>query len=454
MSSGVEDMIRNITSRMGDADLARMFENTFASCVDTVIRWKGKADTGEELAFIITGDIDAMWLRDAAQSLHPYQSLIADHDEIASLFRGAINIQSRYLIEAPYCNAFKPPPESGLALPENEFLGDVKPVVSNHTIWTPCQFELDSLAGFLQLSNDYWQATKDKSFFKQESWLQAINVVVQTMNSMKVPSYDPKTGAPNENQPYLFISDEPGWGSLINSGAGEPFNSGTGLVHTPFRPSDDPTVFTLHIPANAMMSVQLKQTSTIIGAIGKNQTLERVLHNAGVSIGEAIYRHGLTQHPDYGTVFAYEVDGYGSYNLMDDANIPSLLSLPMLGFVDRTDRIYQNTRKMLLNRHSNRYYTVGTVISGIGGPHIGPKNPWPMSLCAQIQTSTNKTEITEVLDMLKSSTAGLGLMHESVDIYNQTDYTRPWFVWANSVFGQTILDVAERYPELILHREK
>ncbi|KAJ5621168.1 glycoside hydrolase family 125 protein [Penicillium lagena] len=407
VSPGVEALIHNITSRMGDPDLERLFENTFGSCVDTVIRWKGEAATGEELSFIITGDIDAMWLRDAAQSLHPYQSL------------------SRFLTEAPYCNAFKPPPESGLPLPANDFKGNVTPVVSNHTIWTPCQFELDSLAAFLQLSHDYWQATHDISFFQQASWLRAIDAVLQTMNSMKVPSYDPMTGAPNEHQPYLFISDEPGWGSLINSGAGEPFQAGTGLVHTPFRPSDDPTVFTLHIPANAMMSVQLKQTSAILGATGSNKTLEHVLYNAGASIEKAIYQYGLTQHPDHGTVFAYEVDGYGSYNLMDDANIPSLLSLPMLGFVDRTNRIYQNTRKMLLNRHSNRYYTTGPVISGIGGPHVGPKNPWPMALCAQIQTSTNRSEIAEVLLMLKSSTAGLGLMHESIDIYNQTDYTRP-----------------------------
>ena len=198
-----------------------------------------------------------------------------------------------------------------------------------------------------------------------------------------------------------------------------------------------------------MMSVQLKQISSVIQATGGNNTLATVLYDAGVSIENAIYQHGLTTHPDYGTVFAYEIDGHGSYNLMDDSTILSLLSLPMLGFVNRTDDVYQNTRNMLLNRHSNRYYATGPVLSGIGGPHQGPKYAWPMALCAQIQTSSNTTEISELLDSLKTSTDGLGLMHEGINTYTQSDYTRPWFVWANGAFGQTILDVAERFPDLL-----
>ena len=450
VSLGVEEFIQNITSRMADPDLARLFENCFASCLDTVIRWKGNAATGEELCFVITGDIDAMWLRDSAQSLHPYQSLITTNNDISSLFRGTINLQSRYITNAPYCNAFQPPVESGLPPQASGFRGDITPVVNNQTIWTPCQFELDSLAGFFQLSYDYWKATGNASFFQQPSWLSAVDSVLQTMDSMMVPSYNPATGAPNEHQPYLFVSDEPGWGSLVNSGAGEPFNTGTGLVHTPFRPSDDPTIFTLHIPSNAMMSVQLRKISSIIQATSDNITLASVLYNAGTSIENAIYRHGVTTHPEYGMVFAYEVDGYGSYNLMDDSNIPSLLALPMLGFISQTDRIYQNTRNMLLNRHSNRYYATGPVLSGIGGPHKGPKYAWPMALCAQIQTSSNRTEILELLDSLKTSTDGVGLMHEGINTYNQSDYTRSWFVWANGLFGQTILDVAERFPDLLV----
>ena len=219
ISPGVEAVIQNVTSRMTDPDLARLFENCFAACIDTVIQWKGNTATGEELCFIITGDINAMWLRDSAQSLHPYQSLIATSKDIASLFRATINLQSRYLTNAPYCNVFHPPVESGLSPQASDFKGDITPAVSNQTIWTPCQFELDSLAGFLQMSYDYWQATANSSFFQQPSWLTAVNSVLQTMYSMMVPSYYTLTGAPNEHQPYLFISDEPGWGSLVNSGA-------------------------------------------------------------------------------------------------------------------------------------------------------------------------------------------------------------------------------------------
>lgn len=450
LSPGIEAVIQNMTSLLKDPDLARLFENCFASCVDTVVQWKGNAFTGEELCFIITGDIDAMWLRDSAQSLHPYQFLVAGNEDIASIFRGTINLHSRYITNDPYCNAFQPPVESGLTPADSHFKGDVTPKYNNNTIWT-CNFELDSLAGFLQLSYDYWLATGDVSFFRQETWIQAVETVLKTMSNMMIPTYDSKTGLPNQ-QPYLFQSlTESGSGTLDNNGAGEPFNGGTGLVRTPYRPSDDAAIFQLMIPSNAMLSVQLRQVSSIVSGCGGNSTLASILNQAGTSIRNAIYQHGIMDHPIYGKVFAYEVDGFGSYNMMDDSNIPSLLSLPMLGFINESDPIYLNTRKMILNKQSNRYYLTGPSFQGIGGPHEGPKYAWPMAVMAQILTTSNKTEISYLLESLKTTTAQLGLMHEGINTANVSDYTRPWFVWANGLFGQTILNLADRFPELLFN---
>lgn len=87
-----------------------------------------------------------------------------------------------------------------------------------------------------------------------------------------------------------------------------------------------------------------------------------------------------------GKVFAFEVDGFGSAYFMDDANIPSLLSLPYLGYVDKNDPIYKNTRKFVLSEY-NPYFFKGEAGEGIGGPHVGPGYIWPMSIIMRVYTS-------------------------------------------------------------------
>ena len=204
-------------------------------------------------------------------------------------------------------------------------------------------------------------------------------------------------------------------------GAGNPLNANTSLIRSAFRPSDDATILQLLVPSNAFMSVELGHLSTILRKLRQPHS-----HSADVivslaekaraishGIANGIKTHAIVEHPIFGQVYAYEIDGYGGRIFMDDANLPSLLSLPILGFVDREDPVYVNTRKMILSREGNPYYLEGPHFKGIGGPHVGTSHPWPMSVIVQIMTSDDDNEIVEGLGMLKGSTAGLGLMHES-----------------------------------------
>jgi len=169
------------------------------------------------------------------------------------------------------------------------------------------------------------------------------------------------------------------------------------------------------------MSVELRHLSTILTNLksyrsGSTEEVSILAEKAELishSISGGINNYAIFDHPIFGRVYAYEVDGYGSRIFMDDANLPSLLSLPLLGFVDRKDPVYMNTRRMLLSAQGNPYYLAGPQFKGIGGPHVGTSHAWPMSVIVQIMTSDDDKEILELLGMLKSSTAGLGLMHES-----------------------------------------
>jgi len=196
-----------------------------------------------------------------------------------------------------------------------------------------------------------------------------------------------------------------------------------------------------------MMAVELGRTAAILKEANKDVLAQKV-GRWSQTITDGIWDNGVVTHAKYGDVFAYEVDGYGSAILMDDANYPSLLALPLMGFVPRDDPTYKNTRKMLLDKSSNPYYLKGREFKGIGGPHIGLMNAWPMSLLIQAQTSDDDIEITECLYFVLHS-ARLGLIHESVDVNQIISYTRSWFAWANGVFAETILNLAKRKPHLI-----
>jgi meiotically up-regulated gene 157 (Mug157) protein len=455
-----------------DKDLARIFENAFPNTLDTTVRWhvdgadetapgsskrrkKGAARTEDDAwsgpqSFIVTGDINAEWLRDSTNQLSQYQILAKKDKRIESLILGAINTQAEYVIQNPYCNAFQPPPPSGLAPSSNGQVDNVHPAYEPSFVFE-CKYELDSLAAFLSLGNQFYENTGSTAFLRQR-WFTALDTLMVTLDAQSQPTFDPKMGDFFRNE-YTFTREtRAGTETLSLGGLGNPLNAGTGLIRSAFRPSDDATILGYFIPANAMMAIELKRTGEMLTNAGYPRAGEE-LTSRGKKLEEAVWEHGVVKHKTYGEVFAYEVDGYGSHILMDDANLPSLLSLPLLGFTTRNNKIYQNTRKMILSRQGNPYYLTGKDFSGIGGPHIGLQHAWPMSVLVQAMTSDDDEEIMDCIDKIKS-VSELGLIHESINVNSRRDYTRSWFAWANSVFAQTVLDLARRRPELLFGEGK
>ncbi|KAF1969660.1 hypothetical protein BU23DRAFT_601435 [Bimuria novae-zelandiae CBS 107.79] len=454
----VEKVIEDMNEKLVDKDLAKIFENAFPNTLDTTVRWHADGTVKPKpskkswdanawkgpQSFIVTGDINAEWLRDSTNQLAQYQSLAKKDKEIHKLILGAINTQSEYIIGSPYCNAFQPPPPSGL---NPTFQGDgdtVHPAYENSFVFE-CKYELDSLAHFLSLANQFNTNTGSTEFINAR-FLLALDTLVEVLEAQSKPTFDEDSRF--QRNEYTFQRQtNTGTETLNLGGVGNPLAPGTGLVRSAFRPSDDATILGFFIPANAMISVELKRTAALLRKAGK-KPLAQTLQDWGEKIAAGVWEHGVVQHKTFGKVFAFEVDGFGSSILMDDANLPSLMALPLLGFTDVNNEVYQNTRKMILQKKGNPYYLEGKDFSGVGGPHIGYQHAWPMSVLVQAMTSESDDEIMMCLGSVKNVSRN-GLIHESINVNIGSDYTRSWFAWANSVFAQTILDLAQRKPHLL-----
>ncbi|KAH3665727.1 hypothetical protein OGAPHI_003915 [Ogataea philodendri] len=447
-SEAVESVIEDMRARIQDPDLFRLFENAFPNTLDTTVLWHDplNKETKSPLTFISTGDIHAEWLRDSARQLSVYLPLVKKDPKLKTMIEGAIIQQALYIRRAPYCNAFQPPQGSNVDRKPSsiDFVGPRPPW--KHVF--ECKWELDSLASFLTLSNGYYKHSKDFSIFNNPVWQDAFQMILVVLHRESSPTFDDN----GDLLPfyYTFQRDtRSGTETLGLSGSGNPVRGHTGLVRSAFRPSDDACIYQLFIPANAQMQVELSLVEPVLRELGLASFADQAAESAA-AIREGIRQYGVVDHKTFGKVLAYEVDGFGGVNIMDDANIPSLLALPDMGFVDQDDEIYQNTRRMILSKDGNPYYFKGAYFEGIGGPHIGLSNAWPMSLLLQIRTTDDDEEIRQLLDLVKTTTAGLGLMHESIHVNSpRHDYTRPWFSWCNSEFGKTILDLAHRKPHLI-----
>lgn len=440
ISSTVDETIRNMSSVITDPDLYRLFENTFPNTLDTAIKWRGydRNDPKAELAFVVTGDINAMWLRDSANQMKSYLPLlVADSspDSLASLFRGVINLQARYTFNSPYCNAFQPPEESNLEhAPTGGSTAQITPPYDNATVFE-CKFELDSLASFLDICNSYFRATNDSAFFDNHRWIIAVDNVVNTARSMMVPTY--RNDGSVAPLPYTFQQEtRRATETLANDGIGSPAANGTGLIRSAFRPSDDSTMLPFLIPSNMMFAKCLEDTTAILDSLpdsfkGIISVRRRSMWAFAQSLRAGIAEHGIVPvvsksgDRDVEMVYAYEVDGFGSAILMDDANLPSLLAAPLMGYLSRDDPVYQRTRARILSSE-NPYFMRGPVLNAVGGPHVGPGMAWPMASIVRILTSDDDAEIESTLRELVSSTAGLGLIHESVNSFDAQDWTRQW----------------------------
>lgn len=383
-----------------------------------------------------------MWLRDSANQMQSYISILkpsSDSSSLASLWRGVINTQARYISVSPYCNSFQPPVESKINFTSSGSGDKVFPNYDPNFVFE-CKYELDSLAAFLQVSAEYYQKTQDIDFFGKYKWVEAVKAIMKLANDMQTPTYA-ANGAVNAS-PYRFErSTTRGSETLTNDGSGNPVQNGTGLIRSAFRPSDDTTIYQLFIPANMQFSSYLQQASQIMAKLPGQTDLANQMEALAKQVQKAIAQHGIIQHPVLGSIYAFEVDGFGSSTIMDDANIPSLLSAPLLGFVKSSEKVYQNTRNMILSSQ-NPYYMRGPLLNAVGGPHTGPGNSWPMASIVRILTSDNFGEIRGELSALVGSTAGRGLIHESVSTFDPEVFTRPWYVMSRfSVVVEILLIV-------------
>ncbi|KAJ2028187.1 hypothetical protein IWW57_002281 [Coemansia sp. S610] len=455
-SSAVEAALSRISAQISDPDIRQLFANIMPNTLDTAIAWHSPGKNGTRdypYTFVITGDINAQWTRDSTNQLLPLLPYAAADASLNALIAGLVNMQAEQIAAYPFANAFKPPKRSGLVPGENGWAkGDrVYPPFDLLTVFE-AKFEIDSLAAFFKLSTAFWrqQQKEPDRLLDMGVWRQAVTVAVELLAQLQEPTFDSALRLTESTVRFVRTANTPTETSFGN-GRGNPICR-TGMVRTLFRPSDDSVILPFLVPANAMLAVELRALADMLDKTG-DATIAGRSRRLAEDITRGIYKFGTVEHPKYGKVFAYEVDGYGSHLLMDDANVPSLLALPYLGFVEATDPIYLNTRRLVLSPDNPWYFSNGSfgILSGIGSPHTGFRNVWPMSVAMQAMTSADQQEIADSVHMLAASTSDLGLMHESVDIdsANGHSYTRPWFAWCNGVVSELITHTVAKYPGLL-----
>ncbi|MBC7887857.1 MAG: glycoside hydrolase family 125 protein [Ferruginibacter sp.] len=430
-SKAVEDKILEVKTVLKDKELAWMFENCFPNTLDTTVTvgvLNGKPDT-----YVITGDIDAMWLRDSSAQVWPYLSLMKKDAALEKLITGVINRHANCVMIDPYANAFYKDEKQQSDWKQDET--DMKPGVHER------KWEVDSLCYVIRLAHGYWKAGGDPSCFDKE-WLAAMKVIVKTFKEQQ---------RKNNNGPYRFkrTTNRP-TDTAAASGYGN-LTKPNGLVCSVFRPSDDGTVFPYLIPSNFFAVVSLRQLAALVKTFYQEKEFAAECESLAAEIDQALKEHATIDHKKFGKMLAYEIDGYGSFYLIDDSNVPSLLSLPYLGAINAADQIlYQNTRKFLLSYGDNPYYVKGKIAEGISGPHAGRDNIWPMGIIMRAMTSDNEQDITHSLKLLKATHANTGFMHESFNKDNATKFTRKWFAWANTLFGEFIIKIVNEKPHLLI----
>jgi len=424
----VEDMIKEFQKNVADKELGWMFNNCLPNTLDTTVYDESKGN--RKLTYVITGDIDAMWLRDSSAQVWPYIQFVNKDQKLKNMILGLINKQSECINIDPYANAFyNDPTKKGEWFTDHT---DMKPGMHER------KWEIDSLCYPIRLAYRYWKETNDTTPF-DETWIKAQEATLRTFKEQQR-----KTSL----GPYKFErTTSRGSDTLQVDGYGYPVNP-VGLIVSSFRPSDDSSIFGFLIPSNLFAIVSLRQSAEILKKVKNNSSLAAEMEALANEVEQAVNQYGIIDHPTHGRVYAFEVDGFGSYLMMDDANVPSLLALPYLGAVDINDEVYQRTRNFILS-DKNPFFFKGKFAEGIGGPHIGRDMIWPMSIIMRANTSTNDEEIRQCVQTLKNTHGGTGFMHESFHKDDPKKFTRHWFAWTNTLFGELMWKLYKEKPELL-----
>jgi len=426
-SEAVETYITSICRRIGDPQLADLFANCFPNTLDTTIQpgtFEGHPDT-----VVLTGDIAAMWLRDSSAQVWPYLPLASKDRSLRDLLEGVIRRQVRCLLIDPYANCFmadlSAPPLEGSRMDKTEMrqgVGERK-------------YELDSLCYPIRLAHGYWKNTGHTGLFDSE-WKLAMETILETMRIQQR-----KDGpGPYRFQRYALNPTD----TLVN-GIGNPVNP-IGLIASAFRPSDDACIFPFFVPANLFAVRSLRQLSAMANDVLHDSKMANQAAALAEEINAALWKHAIVSTAG-GAIWAYEIDGFGGHVLMDDANAPSLLSLPYLDSSPDAET-YARTRAFVWSQN-NPWFFQGSAGEGIGGPHVGRDSIWPMSQIMYALTSNSSAEIMGAIQTVKTCAASTGFIHESYNRNDSSLFTRAWFAWANTLFGELIGTTVERYPHLL-----
>jgi meiotically up-regulated gene 157 (Mug157) protein len=429
-SPAVEALIPRIQQRIADPALAAIFANCFPNTLDTTV-WPGSFE-GKPDTYVVTGDIDAMWLRDSSAQLWPYLPLAKEDEKLRELIEGAIRRQARMILLDPYANSFvrdeAAPPLAWAVNDQTEHRAGV-----GERKW-----EVDSLCYPIRLAHGYWRETGDTRPFDAR-WKQAAWTIVRTFRAQQ------RKAGPG---PYSFQRESTvptetcalgGWGNPARP---------VGMIFSMFRPSDDACTFPLFVPANLFAVQSLRQLANLAAEVLRDTQLAVQAEDLAAEVERALDGYGKLQQESLGTIWAYEVDGYGNVLKMDDGNAPGLLSLAYLGCCAPGDPLYRRTRAFALSE-SNPYFFRGKAAEGIGGPHAGMNMIWPMSILMRAFTSLDEREIRQCLRWLRDTTAGTGFIHESFDKDDPAKFTRPWFAWANTLFGELMVKLASERPAVL-----
>eukprot|EP01013_Petalomonas_cantuscygni_P016543 TRINITY_DN33551_c0_g1_i1.p1 TRINITY_DN33551_c0_g1~~TRINITY_DN33551_c0_g1_i1.p1 ORF type:complete len:655 (+),score=140.67 TRINITY_DN33551_c0_g1_i1:275-1966(+) len=391
--------------------LARMFSRTFLNTIDTTAKVSPQGWT-----FVITGDIGDMWLRDSAAQVEHYVECCANSsDAVVRVATSLVHEHAFLVLQDPYANSFHDPPRwddrrSGLRRGGYVATGN---------------YELDSFCYTVRLAHTLWRATGGDAVDHFDEMFHAAALLMMTVWRKEQTHHETSTYRYEELRMH---------GGLENSAT----RGGIGMTWQAFRPSDDPCQYHYNVPGNMMATVALRQLAEIAESVYGDSAMARDARALQQEIEEGIERYGTVQDRELGRVYAYEVDGHGQHVLMDDANVPSLLSIPFIGYRPRDANAAAATRKLVLSSR-NPYFFSGRHVTGIGSPHTPRNYVWHMSLIMQGLTSTDPEEVARLLAMVVHSDAGTDLMHEGVDVNSPQRFTRAWFAWANSLFGMWVM---------------
>jgi meiotically up-regulated gene 157 (Mug157) protein len=424
-SEVVDLKIQDVKAMLTNPKIAWMFENCYPNTLDTTVHFDEDGNSGRGDTFIYTGDIPAMWLRDSGAQVWPYVRYTLADEGLRKMIAGTIIRQFKLICIDPYANAFNNGPTGEGSVDDKTGSRPNKNVYER-------KWEIDSHCYPIRLAYAYWKTNGDTSVFGEE-WLDAIELTLKVFKEQQ---------RKKEHGDYIFLrKTDRQLDTKCCVGRGNPVKP-CGLIASSFRPSDDATTFDFLIPANFFAVKSLRQAAEILETVNKQPRLSKECSQLADEVEKALKKYAVVRHPKFGKIYAYEVDGFGNAFMMDDANIPSLLSLPYLEAVDPKDAVYKRTRKFVLSEW-NPYFHEGKAGEGVGSPHIGVDMIWPMSIMMRAFTADNNKEIKKCMEMLMKTDADTGFIHESFHKDDAEEYTREWFAWQNSLFGELIVHLVD-----------